>query len=195
MTVHPHNWIDAYLDGELTTSRKRTIDSHLEDCLQCMDLLLEGRALKSLLQSAPPAAGLKPKEQFIAEIQPQLEPRIQMSLMQRPVMKWGLYLIPITVLFSIGFIHSMFILTSLVSLFPGAQEFLADQISMGSTLLTLPAPWNSLINLVGGYNILGWNSLTGLLALVALSLVYISWIAGWWLQGRQSQLKKIGVRI
>jgi len=195
MNSHADNWIDAYLDGELSPNRRQQIDTHLENCWECQVLLKELRTLSNILQEAPPATSLKPKDQFIVDIRSQLEPRGQLHQTQLPAMRSGWYLIPIAVLFALGFIHSIFLLSSLVSLFPGAQDILTEQISFGLTLFMLPDPWNSIINLVGGYNLINWNSLTGLLALAALSLVYLSWIAGWWLRSRHGQHIKIGVNI
>ena len=75
MNGHLDEWMDAYLDGELTSLQKRQAEAHLAHCPDCTALLTQTRALSRLLQAAPVASGLKPERTFVAEVGLQLARR------------------------------------------------------------------------------------------------------------------------
>ena len=49
MNEHLNEWLDAYLDGELTPPHQRQVEAHLAHCPECRALLKQRRALASLL--------------------------------------------------------------------------------------------------------------------------------------------------
>ncbi len=53
MTQHVLSWLDAYHDGELSGSRLRQVELHLQECETCRAELETLQGLSALLQTAP----------------------------------------------------------------------------------------------------------------------------------------------
>ncbi|MBN1148151.1 MAG: zf-HC2 domain-containing protein [Anaerolineales bacterium] len=192
MKEHISTWLDAYLDGELDASQAEQIEAHLAGCPPCQALLEQRRSLSRLLQEAPTASGLQPQEQFAAEVMLQVRAR-QVS---RQVTRWlrlAWQFAPVALLLAWAFLHTVSILSSLLLVLPGGEQTVQGQVYPLAAALRLP--WlaeagpaglqvDGLGLLLSSINILDWNWLTNLLALAALGLLYLGWLASWWVGHR-----------
>ena len=183
MNGHVEQWIDAYLDGELPAAQRQQVETHLEGCSQCRDLIEQARALSSLLHQAPPAAGLKPERQFVAEIGLQLDRRPEQVNRWNQILHSGWMLIPVGLCLAITFLETLFMISLLVQFIPGLKEMVAGQVGFLPVLsLSLPEPLSGLLNLFGFFDLFQWSWLTGLLGLASISILYLGWLASWWVR-------------
>lgn len=185
ISAHAETWIDAYLDGELSPLRTRQAQAHLAQCPECQGMLAQRRSLSVLLESAPPAGELKPSAQFVADVRLQLKPRaIALPATPRPgqpfALRWRAYIIPIALLLGLVFIQTVFLLSRLVGIFPGLEQFLMGDLPQTLTGLSLPQLLGAFYQALGVLNPMNWNWITGLLALAATGLMYLSWLTSWW---------------
>ena len=185
MIGHAETWLDAYLDGELPPYQRRQAEVHLAQCQPCRDLLAERQALSTLLQEVPPLTDLKTESRFVAEVSLQLKRRSGKALPHLQALQLGWQLIPVALLMALAFIQTVVILSSGLGLFPKAEQALVGQATSVSSSLQLPALWGDLLEVIRMFSFLDWNWLTGLLALVAISLIYVAWLASWWARNRQ----------
>lgn len=191
MNGHVEQWIDAYLDGELPAQQRRQVETHLEGCSKCSELINQAQALSSLLREAPQAVGLKPERQFVAEIGLQLDRQPAQVNRWGQVLQLGWLLIPVGLCLAVVFFETLFVISLLVQFIPGLKEMVTSQVAFLPILsLTLPEPVSGLLNLFGFFNVFEWNWLTGLLGLGSISLLYLGWLASWWVrnQGDRSTL-------
>lgn len=185
MTEHMEIWLDAYIDGELSTAQKRAADTHLAQCSRCQDLLEQYRRLSGLLQEAPSAVGLKPESRFISEVNLRLK-RQPARLMQRnKALLFGWQVLPILLLLAFIFLQTVLILSSILGFIPNVGSLLLDRAGSLSSLLSIPQPMSGLLEFAGGPHLMSWNWLTELAALAAISLMYMCWLASWWARNRQ----------
>jgi len=180
MSGHLEAWIDAYLDGELSAVHKRGADAHLAQCQSCRDLLAQRKNLTALLQGIPPASGLKPEAHFVAEVGLQLKPRRERERLRTQVIRFGWQFFPVALLLVLAFVQTVFALTSIVGVIPGADQILANRATFLLQLPMLPGQLSDLLNILGVFNSLDWNLFTGMAAVLVISLIYVCWLAGWW---------------
>ncbi len=181
MNDHVESWIDAYLDGELSEPQKQMVEAHLAGCASCQALLGGAQALSNLLQQVPPADGLKPERQFVAEVGLQLERRPSQRHAARKWLELGWFTFPVLLLISYAFLLALSASNQLLQLIPGIQPALSSQ---GSFLPTLPSYLLNLVNDILGLNgiadLFDWNALSILLGLACVSLLSLGWLAiGW----------------
>ena len=193
MNGHLEAWLDPYLDDELQHQQKMQVEAHLSTCERCRGLLNERLALSALLRAVPPAAGLKPVDQFVSQVGLRLERRQpQPTLPTRTALKLAWQFLPIPLLLAWGFIQAVFILSILVGIIPGGQSALLQQLSFLPSILpanpAFPQAAGSRLDTAGLTPLLDWNWLTGPTALLLVGLTYICWLASWWaFSGSQRQ--------
>jgi anti-sigma factor RsiW len=191
MNGHADLWIDAYKDGELSNGRKRQVEKHLGGCQRCQALLEQHRSLSILLQEVPPASGQKPAEQFIAEVKLRLPrrsmPGYRATNFTQPVFSLAWQLIPVVLLLAWAFIQTVSLLSEVEQLTPGAESAMQQALSPLAGLLGISA--GALGNLgqesltwLGFFNILDWNWFTNLAVLFCIGLLYVGWLASWWVR-------------
>jgi predicted anti-sigma-YlaC factor YlaD len=185
MNGHLETWINAYLDGELSAIHKRQADTHLAECQSCRDLLAQRKNLTALLQGIPPASGLKPEARFVTEVGLQLKPRREATRLRTQVMYLGWQFFPVALLLALAFVQTVFTLTSIVGMIPGANQILATGVTFLPELPMLPGQLNDLLNILGVFNSLDWNLFTGMAAVLVISLIYVCWLVGWWVWNRR----------
>jgi len=185
MNGHLEAWIDAYLDGELSITLKRQADAHLARCQSCRDLVAERKNLTALLQGFPPASGLKPGARFVAEVELQLKPQREAARLRSQVMYLSWQFFPVALLLALAFVQTVSTLSSIVGVIPGANQILANRATLlpGSPILSIEV--SDLFNILGVFNPLGWNLFTGIAAVLVINLVYVCWLAGWWVLNRR----------
>ena len=148
MNGHVEQWIGAYLDGELPAQQRQQVETHLEGCSTCRELIDQAQALSSLLREAPPAVGLKPERQFVAEIGLQLDRQPAQVNRWGQVLQLGWLLIPVGLCLAVVFFETLFVISLLVQFIPGLKEMVTSQVAFLPILsLTLPEPVSGLLNL------------------------------------------------
>ena len=191
MNGHIESSIDAYQDGELSTLQKQQVEAHLGRCSSCRTLLAQRKALTDLLQEFPPVAGLRSEARFVAEVGLQLKPRPTLLRLRPRAMRLSWQFIPLVLLFGLIFVQTVFILNSFSWLIPGTGLILLDRASSLTSLLTAPILVRDLLGMVGTANYLDWNWLTGMLAMLVISLLYVCWLASWWVRNRRPTASSI----
>lgn len=182
MNEHLDVWMDAYLDGEMSAAQRQQAEGHLAHCAECRRLLAERQALSSLLGQLPPAANLMPESAFTAKVNQRLTPR-PTWIPQVPPMSW--VLIPLGLLVLLSFVETIFVMSSLAGFIPGVAQLLASAVTFQNGL-ALPEPLGAFMGLIPHLDPFDWNWFTVLLVMGAISLVYVSWLAGWWARNQQA---------
>jgi len=185
MNGHIEVSIDSYLDGELSILQEQQVEAHLARCSSCRTLLAQRKTLTDLLQEFPPAAGLRSEARFVAEVGLQLKSRPLLLRLRPRAMHLSWQLIPLVLLFGLAFVQTVFILNSFSWLIPGTQPLLLERASSLMSLLTAPVVVRDLLGMVGTVNFLDWNWLTGMIAMLVISLLYVCWLASWWVRNRR----------
>jgi predicted anti-sigma-YlaC factor YlaD len=193
MSEHIQEWLNAYLDGELSGARLRQVESHLADCGICRAELDELQQLSALLHDTAPAGDFLSTERFVANLTLNL-PRQPERTSNRRALEIGWWLIPVSVLGIWVFVQvtlalsAVFQAASTVGLFgetfawigsaqPQMNWFatltglFGDQLGLTSrfALSALNEAEVSLRNWVGPYL---WQALLG--------VIYLGWLASWW---------------
>lgn len=176
-------WVDAYLDGELKNGSKKRVEEHLAQCTTCRAQLAQRRALSSLLQEAPPASELKPLEQFVAEV------GLQLPRQAAPAPRYwsgsaGWYLVPILLLLGGVFLLTTILLGGLAAWFPGIQN-LPGAVPLPVLYDFSGSQWiKDLLEWLTPFGWLNLNWLSGLIGLALVALLYVCWLAAWWVHSR-----------
>jgi hypothetical protein len=189
MNKHINAWIDAYLDDELTSQQQELVESHLSECQHCQNLVEQRHILSALLKEAPTANERMTPEQFVAETNQQI--RTSQSTSPNSKMRsWVWSFIPVALLLVWVFYQTVSILSSILSFIPGLEQVLQPEIPPTFSLAGFN--WDLLIDLaldrLGLYGVLitlDWNWFVSLLTIACIGLLYLGWLAGWWVHTRQ----------
>jgi predicted anti-sigma-YlaC factor YlaD len=194
MSPHVEEWLDKYLDGELSPVQQDRVKAHLNSCSHCQELLTQRSSLSALLQMAPAASDLKPADQFVAEVGLQLKGRPAASH-KSPAANtwhWAWALVPMALLLVLVFMQTVSVLSDILGFIPGAEQASQQSVQALPVFTTLSQlNGNALVaqgaDLLAFFNPtdLGW--LTNLAVLVVIGLLYASWIAGWWVRSQQAE--------
>lgn len=196
MTEHVTQWLEAYYDGELNSRHAKLIEAHLATCEICQAELENLSILSSLLLEFPKATNLTPAETFTAQVSLQL-PRKPQSGGWQKVFRTGWQWAPAGLLAAWVFVQTTFIvsgiLNSALRIVPGLSQF-AGFTEVTSQSVGL---FGDVTNLTGagfaeigsfGLDILrtggplGWAVTLNLILTLILGLLYLSWLASWWVQ-------------
>lgn len=184
MKAHIETWMDAYLDGELPEIHLRRVEAHLAQCPACRQQLEQRRALLTLLQAAPPAVEQKTAARFEAEVRMRLRRRPAAPPVAPRALLLAWRLIPALLLLGWVFVRTVLLVSSLLGIVPGArQALLVGPVGGGR----LPAPAGELLGLAAGWYPLRWDFPAGLGLLALIGLLYLGWLAGWWVRRRREQ--------
>ena len=195
MNEHITQWLEAYHDGELHGKQLGRVEAHLKRCTACRADLARLESLTSLLAESPAPAGLKSADQFEAEI------RLRIPARPEPT-RWGKALrtswrlAPAALIGVLVFLQT----TNLVGLLVTAVLRLAPD-SMLTNLFAWQArivPENPLaleVEVVGralvcgltGICPLGLGGIGGMLIMLAVGTLYLSWLATWLARQRHHQ--------
>jgi anti-sigma factor RsiW len=186
MNGHLDEWIDAYLDGEMTSLQKRQTEAHLAHCPACAAILEQRRALSLLLQEAPAASDLKPEKQFAAEVGLQLARRQPGASQPRRSSSLAWQLIPVGLLLALIFIQTTLALSGILNFFPAADQTLVSQAPGLAALQLTPGTISDVLGFMGIFGFIDWTWLAGILFLGAISLAYLGWLASWWARHEQT---------
>jgi len=190
---HPTQWLQAYYDNQLNERSARQVAKHLESCQQCQNELAALKSLSILLQESFPADNLLSSEIFVAQIGMRL-PRKQNNSAIRNSLETGWRLAPFGVLTAWAFIQAVFIVSTVImvglQVIPGAEqivELLPMDGSSPSVMTTFEGMNATSMRsfsreLIGNGGPLGWSFLLNVAFTLLIGLLYISWLASWWIR-------------
>ncbi len=195
MAEHLHEWLNAYLDGELCGLRQERMEKHLADCRACRAELDALRRLSETIQQVPMPQEFPSAERFTAQVMLRL-PRQQAGSAQRSARQVGWWLVPATLLVVWAFVQAVFWLSTGIST-AGLAGLLGQNAAwlmpnpQGTGLLTSAFQWFGVMpggttqQIASFGESLGWNLLTQLLLDGGVALLYLGWLAVWWLHNQQ----------
>ena len=184
MPKHMHEWLNAYLDGELRGGRLKEAEEHLAECPTCQAELDTLAGISNL-----PEPDSMPAERFASQVSLRL-PHKQVRPIRNLVIEVGWWMVPVALLAAWIFINTSFFLSDLISVAGtlGFVNSVSDWLIFGSTA---EAYWTATL---GQFGVLSGENL-GLVAAaesvtraslpqislqVAIALLYLGWIAVWW---------------
>ncbi len=188
MNKHVDAWLEAYHDGELRGRRFVQVEAHLEKCRKCIEELEKLSSLSALLQENPSASHLTTPDRFVARVGLYLPRRPhQSSWLRRLRGSW--YLVPIGLLSAWAFLQTVMIVAGglnvarriglgedlVISLIPAQQEGIITDISQ------------FVLDILGVGRSFGLGVSLNLLLPAAIGLIYLAWLAGWWVSQPQQQ--------
>ena len=195
MSNHITEWLNAYHDGELHGSRLHHVEAHLKECESCQAELESLANLSSLLREVP-APEFASAERFASQVNLRL-PHKRVAVSRRQVFEIGWWMIPVGLLAVWAFISTSFVLSNILAvannlgLLTGISEWMAfgpsSNISFSATL--------GQSGLLSG-NGLNWAQITETFTRMSLpqvslqisiALLYLSWIAIWWVRRTQRE--------
>lgn len=185
--MNPHidtQWMDPYLDGELSTAQRRQADAHLVGCPACRAALERRRALSGMLLAVPPALQGKSAQRFADEVARQMQSApARTPAPSHPWLRAAWVAVPVALLAVFTFFQATALLTNLIVLFPGLSGALSATLAPDLPFaggLALPAPLDGLVQFISLVAAPQLSWITALVAPIAFGLLYLSWLAGWW---------------
>lgn len=169
MDEHVQVWLEAYHDGELRGRRLRQVEDHLARCAECRSEMERLSVLSALLQENPVPTTLTPPDRFVAQVGLRL-PRQQEGAGQQRVLRAGWQVIPLALFGGWVFVQALFIMVGLLLI--GLSLGLGDIVGQ-----TIPGTLDR-------NEILVWSAGLNFALSVLIGLMYLSWLASWWV-GRQ----------
>ena len=190
MSKHVSEWLNAYHDGELRGSRLRAVEAHLAECDLCCAELESLESLSDVLHEVP-APEFTTTERFAAQVSLQL-PHEQPRISRKQILEIGWWMMPVGLLAAWVFLATSTVLTDVLS---AANQFgLLNSISNWMTSDTANEIYLSATlgqaGLLSGFS-LNWaeateaitrTSFTQLGLQISIALLYLSWIAVWWVR-------------
>ncbi|MBN1876414.1 MAG: zf-HC2 domain-containing protein [Anaerolineae bacterium] len=202
MEQHVTAWLGAYHDGELYGHRLRRVEAHLAQCESCREELETLRSLSSLLQMRPAAETRLSEERFVAQVGLRLPQQPAQSAWWR-VLETGWRLIPLGTLGAWAFVQTaviVAIVVMLVAQFDISGGLLTELrpvsthhtwIELGLGVLGIPPDvFTQMLPVLSWVSMLGRYLMISLFLFVVMALVYLSWLASWWVR-RQHQKNHI----
>ena len=196
MTEHVTQRLEAYYDGELPRRRAQQVETHLQNCETCQAELENLSVLTSLLQDFPEAQNLTPASTFAAQVGLRL-PRKPGENRWQKALRTGWQWAPVGLLATWVFVQTIFIvsgvLTRVLPFLPGSEQFVdLLQSDTQGTLRFENAPNLTSagfaeigqfgLDFLRGGGPLGWGVTLNLVFTIILGLLYLSWLASWWIQ-------------
>jgi hypothetical protein len=104
---------------------------------------------------------------------------------------WAWRALPVLLLLGLVFFQTASVLEGALSAIPGLDQSLLRGASLfGSVAGVTGSTGNPLVGLgvdvVGSFLPFNWGSLTGMAAMAAIGLLYLSWLASWWVRQHEN---------
>ena len=157
-------WLPAYHDGELSASRRRRVETHLQDCPSCRAELHTLQGLSALLQTDPVPAHISP-ERFAAQVQLLLPRTGAPQRYPAKLPRWVLGA-PLLLIVVWAFLQAALWVTSLAL--------------AGDSLLAGSAPFTTWLASDNSLDLLGTLGVLYIGLLVGVVILWASWMAFWW---------------
>lgn len=195
MAEHLHEWLNAYLDGELSAWRRERVEKHLAECTACRAELDALRHLSQVIQQVPLPQELPSAERFTAQLMLRL-PRRPTQPARRPTGDAGWWLAPAGLVLLWAFIQAVFWLSTGLSTaglagLLGRQAAWLAPASQEAGIVTSALHWLGVMpdggmqQIAGFSESIGWNLVTQLLLQGGLALLGLGWLVTWWLRNQQ----------
>jgi len=190
MSNHVTEWLNAYLDGELTNGRLHQVEKHLAECEVCQAEFDSLQSLSVLLHEVP-APEFTSLERFASQVN-LLLPQKRTPPPQRSLFEVGWWMIPVGLLTVWIFISTTILVSDMVS---AANNFgLLDNTT--ASLISEPSDTATWMSTLGQFGVLRgdslqWaettesytrNVLPQVVLQVSVALLYLTWIAVWWVR-------------
>ena len=206
MNDHVLDSLGAYLDGELNSHRQQKVEAHLKECTICRSEFEGLQQVSHLLQTAP-APEFLAAEQFTARLALQL-PRREPA--EKPAKRVSLlwWLVPTVLLIAWFFIQTVLSVNGVITVM--SQANLVEDTARFFSQSSSPSLWfSTVIDLFGSS--LDGTQISALLFLdqlgalradvfgqfiwqAAIALLYLTWLAVWWIRSGSRQIKMNGSR-
>lgn len=200
MPEHITQWMGAYHDGELRGAHLRQVEEHLAECANCQAELDEMRSLSTLLKETAPGGDFLSSERFAANLALRLPRQPETSQPRNKALEIGWWLVPLGTLGAWLFIEVTFTLRSAI-LFVADVGLLSRDLAWIQGYPLQMGWFATAMNLFGNQvGLAGQAALStlnevhlfvaqvagSLLPQVLLAVLYLGWLAAWWL-GQSSQ--------
>lgn len=190
MSRHVSEWLSAYYDGELHGRRLQEVESHLAGCSDCQAELESLEGLSYLLQQIP-APELSSPERFASQLGLRL-PHKQTGTYSRRLFEIGWWMVPVGLLATWVFISTWSLVGGILSTVSGfglpsvISDWLAfapaKQIYWSATLAQSGLLSGNGLDWVESIETFTRMSLPLISLQVSIALVYLGWIAVWWVR-------------
>jgi len=196
MSKHVTQWLEAYYDGELPSHRARQVENHLETCPNCLAEFENLNRLSILLQQAPEPSNLTPPERFAAQVGLRLPRKPDQPDWQK-AFRTGWQWVPFGLIGAWLFVQTAFFVSSILiwifRIVPGTADFTGlvpneyrGTLLFGNAANLSGAEWSELgrfgLNILGDGGPLGWGITINLGLTFLISVLFLSWLASWWIQ-------------
>jgi predicted anti-sigma-YlaC factor YlaD len=195
MAEHMLEWLNAYLDGELSGWKRERVEQHLAACPTCRHELEVLRFLSQEIQQVSLPQELPSAERFTAQVILRL-PRQTEQPARRTGRELSWWLAPAALLVAWAFVQAVFWLSNGVwaaaqaGLLGEARGWLAPA-SQGAGILTGAFQWLGVIpgdtpqQIAGLSESIGWNLLLQMGIEGGVALLYLGWLVAWWQRQQQ----------
>lgn len=200
MVEHIHEWLGAYLDGELRGWRLQQVETHLQECQECSSELVELRSLSTLLRETPVEEDFTPADRFTAQVLRRLPPQ-QEPVLRSKVMKAGWWLAPAILLGGWVFAQTVVIVSWMVwaggqmGVLGAASAWLKDvpqqNLWLHAALSLLDGNLASVQPAFGLVASWGQAFLGQAILLLILAALYWTWLAFWWLRRQRLSAQRV----
>jgi hypothetical protein len=201
MSRHVSEWLSAYYDGELHGSRLREVEAHLAECGLCQAELNSLGSLSQILQEVP-APELSSPERFASQVNLRL-PQKRTAPPANRIFEVGWWMVPVGLLAAWIFISTSSLVSSILSVTNrlGVLSGISDWLSFGPAGDIYLSATLDQSGLLSG-NGVSWaetietltrTSLPLISLQVSIALLYLGWIAVWWVRHtRQEHSQLLG---
>ncbi|MBT3337683.1 MAG: hypothetical protein HN855_13015 [Anaerolineae bacterium] len=191
MPDHKFELLNAYLDGELNPQQHRKTEAHLETCEECRAELETLETLSGTLAEVP-LPEFSPPEQLVANVALQLPRKPLKEPASRKWLEYGWWLAPIGLIATWAFISIYTVAGDLVGaasnlgLVENASIFAGNSTNYSALLGRFGLLDPSMLEWLVPSETFIRQFFSQLIWQVALAMLYLSWIAIWWV--RQTRL-------
>jgi anti-sigma factor RsiW len=200
MPEHVHEWLNAYVDGELKGSQLQSVETHLVDCQSCQADLESLERLSIVLHEVP-APAFTPAERFAAQLNLRL-PQARPVISRKRMLEVGWWMIPVGLVAAWVFISTTVLVNDLLS----AAHIVGLLSSISDWVVFSPATQANWSATLGQFGILSGNHfnwaatteaftktyLPQISLHVSIALLYLSWLAIGWARYRRDQRQQHG---
>lgn len=201
MNGHVLDCLGAYLDGELNPHLRQKVEAHLKECVICRSEFAGLQQISSLLQTAP-APDFLPAEQFTARLALQL-PRREPA--EKPAKRVSLlwWLVPAVLLITwfviqiVLSVNGVIAVMNQANLVEGPGRFFAERTTSSlwfSAVIdlfgsSLDGTLVSALMFLDRLGALRADVLGQFIWQAAIALLYLTWLAVWWVRSGSGQVK------
>jgi predicted anti-sigma-YlaC factor YlaD len=190
MSRHVSEWLSTYHDGELRGSRLREVESHLAECGFCQAELKSLESLSRLLDEVP-APELSSPERFASQVNLRL-PHQQVVTPGKRILEISWWVVPVGLTAAWVFVSTSSLISGILSaasglgVLSGISDWIAfgpaSDIYLSATLAQSGLLSGNGLSWIESIETLTRTSLPLISLQVSIALLYLGWIAVWWVR-------------